>query len=228
MASIGLSIGEKSACEHLAEVAFNACHRLYTEMALDGVIGREAFESAYRGYEKLTTGNKTILTIIDFTLPSTAKRLYVLDMVNRKLLFNSYVSHGKNSGDLYATSFSNRSGSHKSSLGFYETEHTYIGSNGYSLVLNGLEKGINDKAKARAIVIHGAKYCTSAVISSSGRLGRSFGCPSVPPELTKPIINTIKGGTLLYIHARDREYLTHSRVVGFPNADTSRSGERAS
>lgn len=184
---------------------------LYSHMNLEGIMNWDAFKSAYEGYSKLSTRNNSILTVIDFSMPSTKKRLYVIDMVNQEVLFNSLVSHGRNSGDLYATSFSNTHGSHKSSLGFYETEQTYSGGNGYSLVLNGLESGINDQAKSRAIVMHGASYCTAAV-AAQGRLGRSFGCPSVPPELAKPIINTIKGGTLLYIHARNNDYFAKSKI----------------
>lgn len=187
--------------------------RLYAEMKLDSIISFKAFEQAVTGYENINVKNRDILTLIDFSLPSTQKRLYVLDMKNHQLLFTSYVAHGKKSGDNYATSFSNRIGSLQSSLGFYETENTYQGGNGYSLVLNGLEKGINDRAKARAIVMHGANYCNPALIKSMGRLGRSFGCPALPVELTRPIINTIKGGTLLYIYADNSEYVKNSPIL---------------
>ncbi|WP_298648859.1 murein L,D-transpeptidase catalytic domain family protein, partial [uncultured Proteiniphilum sp.] len=140
-------------------------------------------------------------------------RMYVLDMAKKEILFVSYVSHGRNSGENYATSFSNRDGSHQSSLGFYRTASTYKGGNGYSLQLDGLEKGINDKARQRAIVIHGADYCSENVIRSTGRLGRSFGCPALPRELTKPIIDTIKEGSLLFIYADQPEYLATSEVL---------------
>lgn len=210
-----ISLGEgKPEMPVEALVEFQAvCDKLYDEMHLADMISKEAFRCAYEGYTKLSVRNKDIMTVIDFSLPSTRKRLLVLDMVNHTVLQNSLVSHGKKSGELYATSFSNTHGSHKSSLGFFETGNTYSGSNGYSLVLNGLEKGINDQAKARAIVMHGAEYCKSSIIASGGRLGRSFGCPSVPPELTRPIIDAIKDGTLLYIYACDKNYLANSRVV---------------
>lgn len=136
----------------------------------------------------------------------------MLDLKKKQILFVSYVSHGKKSGENYATSFSNQNGSHKSSLGFYRTAGTYNGGNGYSLLLDGLEKDINDKARPRAIVIHGADYCSEKVIKSSGRLGRSFGCPALPRELTKPIINTIKDGSLLFIYANQPDYLAKSEV----------------
>lgn len=180
---------------------------LYEQMNLDGLVRFEAFKSAYTGYKKLNKDNNPLLTLIDFSLPSTKKRMFVLDLVKKELLFVSYVSHGRNSGGNYATSFSNRDGSHQSSLGFYRTVNTYQGGNGYSLRLEGLEKGVNDKAMQRAIVIHGADYCSETMIRSTGRLGRSFGCPAIPRELNKPIIDAIKGGSLLFIYADQPEYL---------------------
>lgn len=164
------------------------------------------------GYRKLETKNREILTLIDFSKPSTEERLYIFDIKNKTLLFSSHVAHGRNSGDNWAVSFSNENGSHKSSLGFYATENTYEGKNGYSLVLKGLEKGINDRAKERAVVMHGAHYANPASISSMGRLGRSYGCPSIPEALAKPIINTIKNGTLLFIYAENVDYMTKSTI----------------
>mgnify|MGYP002904727173 CR=1 FL=1 len=191
----------------------SSCRQLYQEMQLDGVVNFEAFEQAITGYHKIEDKTKEILTLVDFSKPSTEERFYVFDMRHKKLLFSSLVSHGKNSGGNYATSFSNENGSHKSSLGFYLTENTYQGRNGYSLILNGLEKGINDLAKQRAIVIHGASYSDPSVAASSGRLGRSLGCPALPVSVSKPIINTIKNGTLLFIYANDKNYLTQSSIL---------------
>lgn len=186
---------------------------LYRKMNLESVLKYEAFAQAMQGYQTLQPKYDHILTVIDFTLPSTEKRMVVLDMKNEKILYHTIVSHGRNSGDKYARSFSNRHGSYQSSLGFYETENTYQGGNGYSLVLNGLEKGINDQAKARAVVIHGADYCSESFIKSTGRLGRSYGCPALPRQVTKPIINTIKNGTLLYIYANNSEYMASTKIV---------------
>lgn len=188
------------------------CEKLYNEMQLKHIVNYDAFKQAYIGYNNVNELNKDIITLIDFTKPSTQERLYVLDMKNRKLLYSSLVSHGKNSGENYATSFSNKNGSNKSSLGFYLTESTYQGKNGYSLVLNGLEKGINDRAKERAIVIHGAPYANPSVLAS-GRLGRSQGCPALPQAVSKFIINTIKDGTLLYIYANNKNYLAQSTIL---------------
>lgn len=193
--------------------AVSSCQLLYNEMELDGVVNYDAFEKAVAGYNKIGQKSKEILTLVDFSKPSTEERFYVFDMRHKKLLFTSLVSHGKNSGGNYATSFSNKTGSLKSSLGFFLTENTYQGRNGYSLILDGLEKGINDKAKERAIVIHGAAYSNPSVIASSGRLGRSFGCPALPLAVSKPIINTIKGGSLLFIYANNQNYLSYSPIL---------------
>ena len=196
---------------------------LYNEMQLSNVVKWEAFENAMLGYNQLNPKNKNILTIIDFTLPSTEKRMYVIDLKAKKLLFHNIVSHGRNSGEKFAVSFSNRHGSFQSSLGFYQTEGTYQGGNGYSLRLNGLEKGINDQALARAIVIHGADYCSQSVINATGRLGRSYGCPALPRELNKPIINTIKDGSLLFIYAKNRDYLASSKLLKHPNNEETKA-----
>lgn len=191
----------------------STCRQLYADMQLDRVVNYTSFEQALIGAQTVERRNQDIITLIDFTKPSTEERLYVLDVRHKKLLFSSLVSHGKNSGGNYATSFSNEVNSYKSSLGFFVTEHTYQGKNGYSLVLDGLEKGINDRAKERAIVVHGADYCSPSVAASTGRLGRSFGCPALPQSLARPIIDTIKDGTLLYIYANDKEYLSQSTIL---------------
>ena len=193
--------------------AISECEQLYVSMGLENVVCYQAFEQAYEGYTKIEGIKKHILTLIDFSKPSTEERLYVLDMEHRRMLYLSHVAHGRNSGDNFATSFSNKEGSYKSSLGFYLTENTYQGRNGYSLVLNGLEEGINDKAKERAIVIHGAAYCNPNFIGNVGRLGRSFGCPALPEALNEVIIDTIKDGSLLYIYADDSDYLAQSPVL---------------
>lgn len=185
----------------------------YKEMQLEDKVGYKAFEQALSGYFSVNKQKDDILTIIDFSKPSTEERFFVMDMKHKKLLYSSHVSHGRNSGENFATSFSNESGSFKSSLGFFLTDGTYIGKNGYSLVLNGLEKGINDKARQRAVVIHGAPYSNPSVIRYAGRLGRSLGCPALPSNISKPIIDTIKGGSLLYIYADDSQYVINSPIL---------------
>ena len=186
---------------------------LYSELDLNKRVSSEAFSLAVAGYEKITDRKRNILTLIDFSKPSTEERLFVIDMDKRELLFSSVVAHGKNSGGNWATHFSNRNGSHQSSLGFYLTQNTYQGKNGYSLVLEGLEKGVNDQARNRAIVIHGAAYANPSIIKSTGRLGRSFGCPALPQKLNRPIIDAIKGGSVLYIYAKDQSYLEQSQFI---------------
>ncbi len=191
----------------------SASLQLYEEMQLDGVINVDAFDQAMEGYQRLNPDKKDIITLIDYSKPSTEERLYVIDITHKKLLFKSHVAHGRNSGANYARSFSNLTGSYKSSLGFYLTENTYQGANGYSLILNGLERGINDNAKQRAIVMHGADYCNPAITRTAGRLGRSLGCPALPRKVCKSVIDTIKGGTLLFIYADNPQYTQQSPIL---------------
>ena len=197
----------------MSERLVNETELIYEQMNLKGLIDFNAFEAAYVGYKKLNNNKNNLLTIIDFNLPSTEKRMYVLDLSKKEVLYVTHVAHGRNSGGNYATSFSNKNGSYQSSLGFYRTAETYNGGNGYSLRLDGLEKGINDLARPRAVVIHGADYCNENFIKSTGRLGRSFGCPALPQELNKPIINTIKDGSLIFIYADKPEYYALTKVL---------------
>lgn len=191
---------------------------LYDQMNLDSLgLSQSAFDYALQGYNDLVSNgqlkNDHILSIVDFSLPSTKKRLFVIDMSNGKLLFNTYVSHGRNSGKEMATAFSNDANSFKSSLGFYVTGSTYSGEHGYSLRLDGKEAGINDNAYSRDIVMHAANYVNESIIKAKGLLGRSLGCPAVPVVLHKAIINTIKDGTCLFLYSPDSFYITHSKMI---------------
>ena len=150
------------------------------------------------------------MTLIDFSKTSVEPRLFILDLSKKQFLYQTLVAHGKNSGLKTAQKFSNVEGSHQSSLGFFITGDTYIGKHGYSLKLLGLEAGFNDRAEQRSIVMHGANYATQNFIKKYGRLGRSWGCPSVPPHLSKDIINTIKEGSVLFIYSENKEYLQNS------------------
>ena len=197
----------------MSERLVNETELIYEQMNLKGLIDFNAFEAAYVGYKKLNNNKNNLLTIIDFNLPSTEKRMYVLDLSKKEVLYVTHVAHGRNSGGNIATSFSNKNGSYQSSLGFYRTAETYNGGNGYSLRLDGLEKGINDLARPRAVVIHGADYCNEDFIKSTGRLGRSYGCPALPQELNKPIINTIKDGSLIFIYADKPDYYASTKVL---------------
>lgn len=180
-------------------------------------LSQHAFDCAVKGYEYLKAqgkiANDNVISIADFTKPSSQKRLFVIDIKNCKVLFNTYVAHGQGSGQAIAREFSNKPESYQSSLGFYRTEDTYNGKNGYSLHLEGMEKGINDKAEERAIVMHGAPYVSEAFISQKGFIGRSWGCPAVPEKLNKPIIEKIKNGSCLFIFSENSKYLNSSRIL---------------
>jgi hypothetical protein len=191
---------------------------LYNELELGETgISFEAFTLALKGFDKLTKKGllnaDSILTIVDFTKSSKQKRLAVIDLKSNTVLYSSVVAHGRNTGAEYARSFSNQPRSNKSSLGFYITQETYMGAHGLSLKLDGFEKGINDKARERAIVMHGADYANERIISSKGYLGRSFGCPAVPPNLTKKIIQKIKNGNCLFVYYPDKKYLRSSEIL---------------
>jgi hypothetical protein len=156
---------------------------------------------------------RDLLTVIDYSLPSTQPRLFVFDLDARKVLFRELVAHGKNSGDNEASFFSNSPGSLATSLGLFVTEDTYVGSNGYSLRLRGLEEGINDMAHDRAIVMHGAAYVSRAAIRALGRLGRSWGCPAVRKEVARKIIDTVRGGTPIFAYYPEKSWLQASAFV---------------
>ncbi len=184
---------------------------LYNQIDFGGnKVSFEAFSKAYRGYMNLKKAGKLtggdIISIADFSLISTAKRLWVIDLAQKKVLFNTQVAHGQGSGGAYATAFSNNDNSHQSSIGFYVTKSTYGGKHGSSLKIAGMDKGFNDNAEARSVVIHPANYCSPTYVAQNNRLGRSWGCPAVSPELAQPIINTIKGGTMLFIYAPQAKY----------------------
>ena len=150
------------------------------------------------------------LTVIDFSRPSTERRMWVYDLRSRTLLFEELVSHGRNSGMNVATSFSNVAESNMSSIGLYRTAEAYIGKHGYSLRLDGLDRGFNDRARERAIVIHGAEYVSDAVTKAQGRLGRSLGCPAVRPEISRKLIDAVKGGGLVFAYYPDQNWLRTS------------------
>ncbi|PKP07879.1 MAG: hypothetical protein CVU08_15685 [Bacteroidetes bacterium HGW-Bacteroidetes-3] len=164
---------------------------------------RNGFKKAMEGYFKLKEKGiiqKDILTLVDYSLSSKENRLWVIDLKNNIILFQSLVSHGRNSGNEFAGKFSNKPESYKSSLGFYLTGETYYGKHGYSLRLDGLEKGINSNARARAIVVHGADYVSEKFAQQNGRLGRSLGCLALSQSLTKEVIDTIKDKSCLFVY----------------------------
>ena len=201
---------KKESC--IAEVA------VYDSLHLNDLgLSEQAFQYAVKGYdylkEKGKISNENIISIVDFTKPSYEKRLFVIDLQRCKILFNTYVANGQGSGKEFANRFSNIPESFQSSLGFYLTSDTYTGKNGYSMHLNGVEKGINDRADERAIVMHGAPYVSETYIRSQGYIGRSWGCPAVPEKLNKPIIEKIKNGSCLFIYGKNKKYLRYSKIL---------------
>lgn len=153
------------------------------------------------------------LAVIDFSLPSSEPRLWIFDLQKKRLILEELVAHGENSGENLATAFSNRVGSHQSSIGLFRTQETYFGKHGYSLRIDGLEPGINDKARERAIVIHAADYVDPSWIERQGRIGRSQGCPAVRPEVAQKVVDTLKGGQFMFSYYPDPEWLASSAYL---------------
>ncbi len=199
---------------------------LYESLRLDSLgLSIQAWGKAVSGFLNMMTmgaiKNTGVLSIIDFSQPSNQKRLFVLDTYNGKLLFNTLVAHGRNSGTLLATKFSNRRNSFMSSLGFYVTGAPFIGQHGYSLRLEGLEKGWNDNVFNRAIIMHPADYVSEEHIQQWGYLGRSEGCPAIPEEFNRPIIESIRGGSCLFVYGENAKYAQRSHIIGEEGAEAA-------
>ena len=180
---------------------------------LRGEVLRLALDATQSASERGLVRRKDILTVIDYSLPSTQPRLFVFDLGKRKLLFRELVAHGKNSGGNLTKFFSNSPGSLATSLGLFVTEDTYMGGNGYSLRLRGLEEGVNDMALDRAIVMHGASYVSRAAIQALGRLGRSWGCPAVRDEIAAEMIDQLKGGQFIFSYYPDDAWRARSALL---------------
>lgn len=186
---------------------------LYHRMGLEDKITYSTFERAIIGFKKIPKKNGDVITIIDYTKPSTQKRFYVLDLKREKILYETLVSHGKNSGINETVAFSDTPNSYQSTLGFFLTDKTYSGEFGYSLKLKGLEPGINANTEARKIVIHGASYVSEDFIKKNGFLGRTLGCPALPQKDTNRIIEIIKDGTVLFVSGDDPEYIFNTSFL---------------
>jgi hypothetical protein len=217
IASVNNTLVDSVVIEKEAASVEAAASMLYESMGLDKLgLSKQAMQFAYKGHRQLIdkglVQNDDVLTICDFSQSSSKKRMYILDLKNEKVLLNTYVAHGKNSGLNYAEKFSNTPESLQSSLGFYVTKSTYSGKHGLSLRLGGLERGFNDKAEARAVVIHGAAYIGDNRLGAP-YMGRSFGCPAVPQELAPKVINLIKGGTALFIYSPNQSYIKSSKIL---------------
>ena len=187
-------------------------HSLYQELGLENQGLRfDVFEKALTGYLNLQSegrlsSDKQLLTVVDFGLPSTAKRLWGIDLAQKQVKFNTLVAHGHNSGENEATTFSNKNESNMSSLGFYVTQDEYVGKHGRSLKLEGVDEGFNTNALERSVVMHGADYVSEDFIKQNGRLGRSLGCPALPMDQKDEIIEAVNGGTCLFLNGNDESY----------------------
>ncbi|AVQ23438.1 murein L,D-transpeptidase catalytic domain family protein [Fusobacterium nucleatum subsp. nucleatum ATCC 23726] len=188
---------------------------MYRDLSLNDKVSFSCFNNAIHGLEKIEdleifdSSNDNLLVMVDYTKPSTEERLFIIDLRKKQLLISSLVAHGRGTGDLYATNFSNKNNSYSTSSGFYLTGNIYNGKNGESLELYGLEKGKNDNARKRTIVIHSAYYANKSFAEKYGRLGRSKGCLVLPTDLNTKIINLIFGGVVLYVHTNfdeNKEY----------------------
>lgn len=191
---------------------------LYDQLQLSDLgLKQEIFDNALKGWNVLfemnDLENPNILSIADLSQSSNSKRLYIIDLLQKKVVFNTYVAHGSKSGEEFASSFANIVHSHKSSLGFYVTGNTYQGQHGLAMRLKGVEKGINDFAEKRDIVMHSAAYVSESFIEKFGRLGRSQGCPAVSEALCRPIVNFIKEGTCFFIFYPDSNYFKKSKLL---------------
>jgi L,D-transpeptidase catalytic domain len=180
-------------------------------------LSKKAFLFAWKGYRLLMKKGilqrSDVLSICDFSQSSRHKRLYIIDVEERKLLLNTYVAHGRNSGGEFARKFSNRPESHQSSLGFYITRQTYLGEHGLSLKIEGLERGFNDRANARNIVVHGSDYIGPDFLDNNKFSGRSYGCPAVPFSESELVIDAIKNGSCLFIYHPTQKYITKSKII---------------
>lgn len=209
--------GFSNSDKNRAELKPDKIKLYYTLKLCDIGLDEVVFDKAIIGLNNLLLKGKLIrnnvISIIDFSQSSNSKRLYIIDLKNEQVILNTYVAHGRNSGEEFANQFSNEENSFQSSLGFYVTDKTYRGNHGISLRLKGIEAGINDGAEQRGIVIHGASYVTQDFIKKNGRLGRSLGCPAVSEEMCLPVINATKNGTCIFIYKSDKFYSENSEMI---------------
>jgi L,D-transpeptidase-like protein len=214
MATVVGVAAESSATASAAGASREATVRAFSSVpSLDTGVLRMALDAAACARDKGAITNDRLLTVIDYSKPSTEERLWVLDLQSERVLYQELVAHGQGSGENLATKFSNEDGSHQTSLGLFRTADTYVGSNGYSLRLDGLEPGVNDNARDRAIVMHGAPYVNEATSKVVGRLGRSWGCPALRPAVARSVIDTIKAGSLVFSYYPDKQWLKSSTFL---------------
>lgn len=219
---LGISVAALAATATLQASPLGTCGEspsasLVTELTkqagnLDAHVLRLALSAAACADDQGLVKKDNLLTVIDYSKPSTEPRLFVFDVERRRMLFREIVAHGRNSGSVRSTSFSNVEGSLASSIGLYVTDHTYVGSNGYSLKLRGLDRGYNDNAWSRAIVMHGAKYVSNSA-ARGGWIGRSWGCPAVRNEIARTLIDTVKDGSPIFSYYPDSRWLQSSAYL---------------
>ena len=214
--TMGVKVSSKAAAKAAAFAA--EVSAMYDEINLKEVgLTKKAFEYAVKGYyymlEHHWLSKTNLISICDLSQSSRNKRLYVLDLEQKTVLVNTYVAHGRNSGMEYAQSFSNNPSSHKTSLGFYVTQDTYFGANGLSLKIRGMEKGFNDRASGRNIVVHGSEYVGPDFLQMNGVGGRSYGCPAIPADQSQEIIDLIKEGSCLFIYHPTKRYIGRSKIL---------------
>lgn len=229
-ASSSANTANKEMAARTAKELKELAHRVEVKMLIDQAIqlydsiglrqaglDEEAFEYAWRGYHNLLKKGlirkKNVLSICDFSQSSSRKRMYVIDVLHRRLLYRTYVAHGQNSGSEFATSFSNEQNSFKSSLGFYLTSRTYFGRNGLSLKIEGMDSGYNDLASKRNIVLHGCTYAGPTHLHNYGSLGTSLGCPAIPAGMSPQIIRTVRHGSCFFIYHPTKKYLEGSSIL---------------
>ena len=188
------------------------------DSAAIGNIEKDVFEMALNAascaVRSGAVGAPETLTVIDYSKPSTERRLWVFDLKDKELVYEELVAHGQGSGANMATQFSNTDESHQTSLGLFVGRETYIGKHGYSLRLDGLDRGVNDRARERAIVMHGAAYVSESFVKANGRLGRSWGCPAISAAVARPMIDRVKGGGLVFAYYPDAEWIKTSKYLG--------------
>lgn len=181
---------------------------------VDKKVFKMALAAARCAVKNGVASNPKTLTVIDYSKPSTANRFWVYDLRTRELMYEELVAHGQGSGANMATTFSNEPETHRTSIGLFVTDDTYVGRNGYSLRLNGLDRGFNDRARERAIVMHGAPYVSAAFVKAQGRLGRSHGCPALREAVARNVIDTVKGGSLVFSYYPDKDWMKSSKYLG--------------
>jgi hypothetical protein len=211
--SSAVATTNSSGSNNAASVFDEAAWETTSRGDIDPKVFALALHAAASAIDKGQAADPATLTVIDFSKPSTMRRMWVYDLRERSLVLEDLVSHGRGSGRELPTVFSNQPGSYASSLGLFRTGDAYVGKNGYSLRLDGLEPGFNDRARERAIVIHGAPYVSAATAKALGFLGRSQGCPAVRPEIAHALIDTVKGGGLLFAYYPDPAWLKTSQYL---------------